>query len=56
MTALTPQVSAMLSVTAGVGLLMVVSGVQKRGLEWRRRRRRCPSCGRQFLGSCRCTG
>jgi succinate dehydrogenase/fumarate reductase-like Fe-S protein len=40
---------AMLTVlTLGIGWLMVVAGVQKSALEWRRRRRICPSCGRQI--------
>ena len=32
--------------TWGAGYLMVYAGVHKRALEWRRRRRICPSCGR----------
>ncbi len=35
-------------VTAGAGYLMVVAGLQKSALEWRRRRRLCPSCGREL--------
>jgi NADH pyrophosphatase NudC (nudix superfamily) len=34
--------------TLGVGWLMAVAGVQKSALEWRRRRRICPSCGREI--------
>jgi hypothetical protein len=42
--------------TACVGYLMTVAGVQKSALEWRRRRRTCPSCGRALQrGACRCT-
>jgi NADH pyrophosphatase NudC (nudix superfamily) len=33
-------------VTSAVGYLMVFAGVHKSALEWRRRRRICPSCGR----------
>jgi hypothetical protein len=33
-------------VTSGVGYLMVVAGLRKSLLEWRRATRRCPSCGR----------
>jgi hypothetical protein len=33
-------------VTCGIGYLMVFAGVHKSALEWRRRRRICPSCGR----------
>ena len=32
--------------TAGVGWLMMAAGLQKSALEWRQRRRICPSCGR----------
>jgi hypothetical protein len=40
---------AMLAVlTLGIGWLMAVAGVQKSALEWRRRRRICPSCGREI--------
>jgi hypothetical protein len=43
--------------TACVGYLMTIAGVQKSGLEWRRRRRTCPSCGRALQrGMCHCTG
>lgn len=43
-------------VTAGAGYLMAVAGVQKSALEWRRRRRTCPSCGRILQrGTCNCT-
>ncbi len=35
-------------VTLGVGWLMAVAGLQKSALEWRRRRRICPSCGREI--------
>ena len=50
-----PQMLALLATTTGVGMLMAVSGVQKSALEWRRRRRRCPSCGRDLRGrTCGC--
>jgi NADH pyrophosphatase NudC (nudix superfamily) len=32
--------------TCGVGCAMALAGVQKSALEWRRRHRVCPSCGR----------
>ncbi len=35
-------------VTAGAGYLMLVAGLQKSALEYRRRRRLCPSCGREL--------
>jgi hypothetical protein len=35
-------------VTCGVGYVMMVAGLQKSALEWKRRRRICPSCGRHI--------
>jgi len=40
----------LLASTAGVGLLMSWAGIQKSALEWKRRRRICPSCGREIHG------
>jgi hypothetical protein len=55
MQGLSPQLVAVFAVTTGVGFLMMVSGVQKSMLEWRQRRRTCPSCGRQIAGrNCGC--
>jgi hypothetical protein len=34
--------------TLGIGYVMAVAGVQKSAHEWRRRRRICPSCGREI--------
>jgi hypothetical protein len=34
--------------TLGAGWLMVTAGLQKSALERRRRRRVCPSCGREI--------
>jgi hypothetical protein len=42
---LDPQMALLFAVTSGVGYLMVVSGVGKSLLDWKRRRF-CPSCGR----------
>jgi hypothetical protein len=50
MTTLSPQLVALFAGTTGVGFLMMLVGVQKSALEWRRRRRCCPSCGRQIEG------
>ncbi|HZO98211.1 MAG TPA: hypothetical protein VFB42_12650 [Gaiellaceae bacterium] len=41
-----------IAVVAGIGLLMMRVGLAKRGLEERRRRRACPSCGRIHAGRC----
>ncbi|MEX2644654.1 MAG: hypothetical protein WD249_00160 [Gaiellaceae bacterium] len=46
---LDPQLAAAFAVTTGVGFLMLVSGVHKSLLEWRRGRL-CPSCGRRLDG------
>ena len=58
MTGLTPQLLGVLAGTCGVGVMMALAGVQKHGLEWKRRRRLCPSCGRRFdTRACgRCAG
>lgn len=44
--------------TSGVGYLMVVAGLHKSMLEWRRPGRHCPSCGRVIEARVctRCTG
>jgi recombinational DNA repair protein RecR len=43
---LDPHLATLAIVTLVAGWLMMVSGLQKSALEWRRRRRTCPSCGR----------
>jgi hypothetical protein len=47
---LDPQLAAAFAVTTGIGFLMLISGVHKSLLEWRQRRRPCPSCGRIIDG------
>jgi hypothetical protein len=44
--ALDPQLLPLLVLTTAVGLAMTIAGVRKNALEWRRRQRVCPSCGR----------
>ena len=42
--------------TVGIGLWMSLAGLQKSALEWKRRRRICPSCGHELRGRhCACT-
>jgi len=53
MTTLDPQLTTLFAVTAGIGYLMIQSGLQKSMLEWKRRKRFCPSCGRES-GVCGC--
>jgi len=48
MTFFDPHIAILATATLGVGWLMAVAGVQKRALELRRRRRVCPSCGREI--------
>lgn len=50
MNTLDPQLVVLFAGTTGVGFLMMLAGVQKSALEWRRRRRSCPSCGRHIEG------
>jgi hypothetical protein len=49
MAPLDPQLTVLFALTSGVGYLMVLSGVGKNLLVWKRRRH-CPSCGRQPCG------
>jgi NADH pyrophosphatase NudC (nudix superfamily) len=51
-----PHLAVLAASIAGVGLFMSLAGLQKSALEWRRRRRVCPSCGRELRGrTCGCT-
>jgi hypothetical protein len=53
---LDPHLAILLASSTAAGFLMLVSGIQKSALEWRRRRRHCPSCGRQIAGrTCACS-
>jgi hypothetical protein len=53
---LSPDLIALFATSTGVGLMMIIAGVQKNALEWRRRRRACPSCGRVIEARrCACT-
>jgi hypothetical protein len=54
MTPLDPQLTTFFAITMGIGYLMIQSGLQKSMLEWRRRKRTCPSCGRETR-VCGCT-
>ena len=52
---LDPQIALFAVVTMGVGYLMAIAGVHKSALEWRRRGRTCPSCGRTIHSRvCKC--
>jgi hypothetical protein len=47
---MTVQMMILLVCTTGVGFLMTLAGLHKNALESRRRRRICPSCGREIHG------
>jgi hypothetical protein len=51
---LDPHAVAALASTIGAAVLMALSGVHKSALEWRHRRRICPSCGRDLRSRCAC--
>ena len=52
---LDPQIAVFAVVTMGVGYIMALAGVHKNALEWRRRGRICPSCGRTIQERvCKC--
>jgi hypothetical protein len=56
MKAMPLETALLLASTTGVGYLMLTAGIEKRALEWRRRRRNCPSCGRHIHGRmCSCS-
>jgi hypothetical protein len=54
MTTLDPHTAATLVLVMGIGYAMTFAGLAKNALEWKRRRRICPSCGRAD-GGCICT-
>jgi hypothetical protein len=45
---LDPHLAIAALATLGAGWLMITAGLQKSALERRRRRRVCPSCGREI--------
>jgi len=51
-----PHLLTIVVATVAAGWLMTMAGIQKSALEHRRRRRICPSCGREIrsrvCGSC----
>jgi NADH pyrophosphatase NudC (nudix superfamily) len=52
--ALDPHTVALFASTFCVALLMALSGMQKSVLDWKNRRRMCPSCGRRLNSGCIC--
>ena len=50
MNAITLHTSLLLASASMAGYLMLSAGIQKKALEWRRRRRNCASCGKPIPG------
>jgi hypothetical protein len=50
MTTLDPHTATLLVLIMGVGYVMAYAGISKNALEWKRRRRVCPTCGRHDGG------
>jgi NADH pyrophosphatase NudC (nudix superfamily) len=56
MNAMPLETALLLASTTGVGYLMLSAGIEKKALEWRRRRRFCPGCGKPITGRvCSCS-
>jgi hypothetical protein len=49
------ETALLLASTTGVGYLMLSAGVQKKALEWRRRRRTCAGCGKHLRAHSVCS-
>jgi hypothetical protein len=49
-----PHALALFALTFCVAVLMALSGMQKSALDWKNRRRMCPSCGRRLNSGCIC--
>jgi len=52
MTTLDPHTALTAVLAMGVGYVMLYAGVTKNALEWKRKRRVCPSCGRHDGCTC----
>ncbi len=53
--AIDPHAALLFFLTLAAGGWMLVAGVHKNALEWRRRKRACPACGRLVQGrACGC--
>lgn len=57
MKTITPETAVLLASTTGIGYLMLSSGLQKKALEWKQRRRTCAGCGKHLpdRSVCSCT-
>jgi hypothetical protein len=48
---LDPQIVLFAALAMAIGWTMTFSGLSKHALELKRRKRHCPSCGRQITGA-----
>jgi hypothetical protein len=55
MKAMPIETALLLASTTGVGYVMLTAGIEKKALEWRRRRRTCAVCGKHLPGHNICT-
>jgi hypothetical protein len=57
MNAMPLETALLLASTTGIGYVMLTAGVQKKALEWRRRRRICAGCGKHLADQnvCSCS-
>ena len=55
MTAMPLETALLLASTTGVGYVMLTAGLEKKALEWRRRRRTCAGCGKHLPGHTTCS-
>ena len=55
MKAMPIETALLLASTTGVGYVMLTAGIEKKALEWRRRRRTCAGCGKHLPGHNTCT-
>jgi hypothetical protein len=51
MTAVDPQIVTFLALATAIGYTMVFAALKKHTLELKRRKRICPSCGRDISGN-----
>jgi hypothetical protein len=54
MKAMPIETALLLASTTGVGYVMLTAGIEKKALEWRRRRRTCAGCGKHLPGHSIC--
>jgi hypothetical protein len=47
---LDPQIAVLAALTMAIGYTMFFTGLKKRGLELKQRKRVCPACGRIISG------